>query len=278
MPDQVLDDAAWQDALDDPRLQLTPTLGDFARGRVRMVTNWDTAERKLDAHLVYACRQGRISARLGGSWHHLHAGAICLVPPQVSFRFLAQEPPVLARFRLRIALGTRTVAWGRSARIVAMDAALERLVDLLVDELHADADSALAADIARAFCRAFARMEDHTVGVNSGPRRLTGDQMAVLSSDLARRPCAISPRDLAHRLRVSPDWASRLIRATTGLSPRAWIVRERIRIATDLLSQGLTPTAVAQRLGYQDPRLFGRQFRSVLGCPPGVWQRRVQRE
>jgi AraC-like DNA-binding protein len=51
-----------------------------------------------------------------------------------------------------------------------------------------------------------------------------------------------------------------------------------MRLACDLLDQGLTLSMTATRLGYRDPRLFGRQFRSVRGMSPGAWQRRLRRE
>lgn len=257
---------------------MTPSLAGFPRGRARMPLDWDTTDQCLDAHLVYVCRQGRIAACLDGTRQSLSAGDICLVPPHCPFRFQSQALPVIARFRLSVRCAGREVAWGTRARIIAMDATLERLVDLLVDELHEHGSGPLAADLARAFCRAFATNQRRQGDAKRRRARLTGDQLAELAAAVARQPCAVTPRLLAHRLGLTSDWAARLIRAATGLSPRAWIVRERLRLAAELLTQSLSPGLVAQRLGYRDPRLFGRQFRAFFGCTPGAWQRRMRRE
>lgn len=274
----VLADEAWSAALDDPGLHLTPTLAGSPRGRVRVGANWESRLKTLDVHLVYACRRGRISVWVAGAWQQFAAGEVCLIPPQTPFRFQSRTQPMLARFRLRVAKDGQDLALGRAARIVAMDATLERLVDLLVDELHADESTPLVQDLARAFCRGFARSGSRRTAKPTGHGSLTADQLAMLVASVARRPCGTTPRDLARQLGLGLDWASRLIRARTGLAPRAWLVRERVRLAVELLSQGLTPQATALRLGYGDARLFGRQFRSIHGCPPGAWQRRATRE
>jgi AraC-like DNA-binding protein len=271
----ILADDVWPAALDGPGLRLTPSLAGSPRGRVRMGANWESRLKTLDVHLVYACRRGRISVWLAGAWQQFAAGEVCLIPPQTPFRFQSRTQPMLARFRLRVTRNGQDLALGHTARIVAMDATLERLVDLLVDELHADESTPLVQDLARAFCRAFARS---VTARPTGHGSLTADQLAMLAANVARRPCGTTPRDLARQLGLGLDWASRLIRARTGLAPRAWLVRERIRLAAELLSQGLTPQATALRLGYGDARLFGRQFRSIHGCPPGAWQRRATRE
>jgi AraC-like DNA-binding protein len=276
MTRRTLDDSAWLRALDDGSLRLVPTLTGYHRGRLRLARHWDTSEQSISEHLVYACRGGRIAAHLARVPHNLVPGTICLVPPGVAFRFQAEAggEPLLARFRFSALVRGGPVRWGSTARLAALDAALERLIDLIIDELPESADDRLAEDVTRAFCRAFVRARSRV----SSPGRLGRDQLAALAAEVARRPCATGPRELAFRLGLSLDWASRLIRASTGLPPRTWILRERMRLACGLLGDGLPPSVVATRLGYRDPRLFGRQFRTIQGMTPGAWLRRTRRE
>ncbi len=58
-----------------------------------------------------------------------------------------------------------------------------------------------------------------------------------------------------------------------GSPPRRWLVETRVRLAAQELADGREAAwTVAQRLGWSDPKLFGRQFRAVMGAPPGRWR------
>lgn len=94
-----------------------------------------------------------------------------------------------------------------------------------------------------------------------------------LSAHHADRP---TPADLARVVGLSPDWFRRAFARTYGLSPRAWIVRERIRAAAQRLSDhpDLGVAALAAEFGYADHRLLDRQFRAVIGRSPSAWRRR----
>jgi transcriptional regulator GlxA family with amidase domain len=58
------------------------------------------------------------------------------------------------------------------------------------------------------------------------------------------------------------------------MSPQAWVMAERMARARELLAgTTLTMAQIAERLGYDDPAFFGKQFRRHAGCPPAVWRR-----
>jgi AraC-like DNA-binding protein/mannose-6-phosphate isomerase-like protein (cupin superfamily) len=273
---RTLDDGAWRRALDDGSLRLAPSLSGHPRGRLRLSHDWDTRERILDEHLVYVCRRGRITATVSGNRRAVEPGTVSIIPPGLAFRFRAEAgaEPLLARFRFSARLAGKPVGWGTGLRHARLDDTLERLVDLIIDGMPWETDDRLADDLTRAFCRAADRASVGTP-VRGGIGR---EQLAALAVELARRPCSTGPRELARRLGLSLDWAGRLFRASTGMPLRTWILHERMRLACDLLDQGLTLSMTATRLGYRDPRLFGRQFRSVRGMSPGAWQRRLRRE
>ncbi|MEV0291156.1 AraC family transcriptional regulator [Kribbella sp. NPDC050820] len=74
--------------------------------------------------------------------------------------------------------------------------------------------------------------------------------------------------------KLAPDTFSRLFRAETGRTFRAYCVAARIERARELLTEtALNVTEVAQALGYNDYRLFARQFEQHnQGCPPSRWR------
>jgi AraC-like DNA-binding protein len=76
---------------------------------------------------------------------------------------------------------------------------------------------------------------------------------------------------------LSPDWFRRVFQRSYGCSPRAWILRERIRLAAQRLIDEPAESigAVAAGFGYKDQYLFSRQFRQVMGKSPRDWRREV---
>src|SRR5690606_23344363 len=83
----------------------------------------------------------------------------------------------------------------------------------------------------------------------------------------------LAPRDLARHLGLAPLAFTRSFRASTGVPPRVWLVRERIHHAAERLRQGREPiAAVAEAFGYANPFLFTRQFTAVMGRSPRSWR------
>ena len=61
-----------------------------------------------------------------------------------------------------------------------------------------------------------------------------------------------TPRELADALHLSPDYFSRIFRRTFSVSPRRWLLNERIRLAAVLLAKpGISVSEVAYRFGYR---------------------------
>jgi AraC family transcriptional activator FtrA len=80
---------------------------------------------------------------------------------------------------------------------------------------------------------------------------------------------------LARRASMSPRTLQRQFRETVGLSPTAWIVRERVGLAKDVLqSSGAPLAAVADRVGFSSVESFRRHFRKVVGTSPSAYRSR----
>lgn len=87
---------------------------------------------------------------------------------------------------------------------------------------------------------------------------------------------AMTVASIAARLGCSPDHLTRKFRAERGMTLNAWINRERVQLARELL--GLPNHNIAQvgwTCGYTSPSYFIRVFRGQTGMTPGDWRRRM---
>lgn len=80
--------------------------------------------------------------------------------------------------------------------------------------------------------------------------------------------------DIAEIAGLSTKQLERLTHRAMGLPPRAIVQRLRIEHAVRLMgATQLTAGEVAAACGFYDQSSFTRQFRAVLGLPPGVYRR-----
>ncbi len=89
-------------------------------------------------------------------------------------------------------------------------------------------------------------------------------------ADIARAPeRAWSVRDLAHECFVSADHFTRLFRQVRGVTPREFILRQRIDAAKRLLlASSHSVGRIAQLTGFSDIYHFSRQFKAHAGRSP----------
>ncbi|HYE04630.1 MAG TPA: AraC family transcriptional regulator [Planctomycetota bacterium] len=262
----------WATLLDDPAVSVVPTLLGFPRARFTAAAGWDTGLRAIEQDLVYVVARGRMTAALAAdALVAVGAGELCFVPAGAPFRFVAARPaPTVERFRLVATRGADRLTLAAAPFAVRVDADLRRALDGVLAELA-------RADVASAALRATGATLLIALARSAGPAQggLAPALLARLAAFVERDPWC-SPRDLARAAGLTHDWFTRAFRRATGVAPRAWIVRERIRLAAARLAAGdETAEAVAQAIGYRDAKLFGRQFRAVLGAPPAAWRRRA---
>lgn len=81
--------------------------------------------------------------------------------------------------------------------------------------------------------------------------------------------------DLAAELGVTAEHLSRIYRRETGSTPLAYLTREKIRHACELLQDTtLSCKEVHARLGYDNASHFARTFRRVTGITPSEFRKR----
>jgi AraC-like DNA-binding protein len=82
--------------------------------------------------------------------------------------------------------------------------------------------------------------------------------------------------DLATLAKVAGLSRSHLIRAfrrQIGLTPHAFLIDRRVRLARSLLRQGESPVAVAAAVGFADQAHLTRAFKARVGVTPGHYAR-----
>lgn len=255
-------------ALATGRTPADATLDGFPLGWLQAPPAWDTGVRQLDEHLFYLVGLGSIALEIGDSSYEAHAGCAVLIPPKTPFRSRSGSArPAFWRARLRL-----PSRW--DGPLVTPDAQeLEPVISLLIAEASGQAAHRDAAvrGLLLVLLAGLRRLDGGTP-----ERRLTAAQRALLERHADADPDA-TPRDLARQLGLTLDYATRLVRATYGRPPRRWLLERRMHAAAVRVAEGDEPIArIAQDLGYADPRLFGRQFRQILGAPPGRFRDRVR--
>jgi AraC-like DNA-binding protein len=98
---------------------------------------------------------------------------------------------------------------------------------------------------------------------------LIDQAQALLLADLRH---AIDLPRIASTLGVSYDTLRRRWLRRHGLSPGRWRLLRRIEQVKDLIAAGATLEEAAETTGFCDRGFLARQFRAVVGMPPGRWR------
>lgn len=81
---------------------------------------------------------------------------------------------------------------------------------------------------------------------------------------------------LARRGYLSRRSLSRRFLAATGETPYAWVLRQRVRLAGDLLADPHTTVeTVAHRVGFSTGTALRQHFRAAMGCTPTQFRARL---
>jgi len=277
---QFLSEEKWLTLLADPRTEIQLDL-QGSQGRFESGPGWDTQLRRIDQHLVYFICEGQCSATINGKRSQPTAGSLCWVCPGTTFRFSngpEDRLPVLYRFRFTAM--NRGVSYGPQGpfRLVTQAWALFELVHQLV--MEADRPGTFSR------WRKQSMISLLSIGVfeaRSATRRnvLFDDaQRMAISSFLAKEPPARqTPAVLARHLGFSHDYFSRIFRRSYGVSPRTWLLKQRLAQAAVLLRESTQRISeIAERLGYAELYLFSRQFHQMYGTSPREWRKSTGHE
>lgn len=79
---------------------------------------------------------------------------------------------------------------------------------------------------------------------------------------------------LARKASMSTRSLQRKFKQCTGIAPYAWLTRERISMAKELLEAGRVPLSrVAEKVGFESAESFRRHFRLIAGVSPAAYRK-----
>ncbi len=234
-----------------------------------------------DAHMVGVTEQGVQQFRCRGTLHNSTPGRIILIeagevhdghavdPDGFTYRALYLDVAWLQRScdRRRMESGQRvtvdfratlqqdprlteailqafSVIRGRELRL-ARDAALDRLIDLLMQVQEETSDPVRPDPVVR---------------------RLRDLLDARMTEDLGLD-------DLAAETGIDRFRLTRAFQAAYGLAPHAYLVQLRLTAARRYLAKGLSPAEAAAAVGFADQSHLGRWFRRAYRLTPAAYRR-----
>jgi AraC-like DNA-binding protein len=264
-------EAVWLEALGDPRTAVSLPLW----GHHTVPASWQIDVR-LREQLLYLVTAGAAQGMAEHESISLEPGSMLWAPPGAVIRLglkRGAEPITLYRFRLRVTRGGKDLCPRRKTLLLRHSWPLRPTFHELLDELAAP--RTFAHQRVRGLLQSlFVQIFRHQQQTTAGTTVLSAGQLQRLTQRVGKNPAGrLTPADLAAELKLSHDYFSRMFRATTHLSPRRWLMEERIRRAAHhILDSDQSLTHIAELFGYNDLYLFSRQFKQVMGASPRAYR------
>ena len=104
--------------------------------------------------------------------------------------------------------------------------------------------------------------------------------LAVMKAAAQISTAPLDPEVAARAVEAAPyndDYFHRAFRDRLGRTPRQYQEYCRMERAMSLLERGMSPSQVAEEIGYADPYYFSRAFKRQMGISPRGHQQRVKR-
>jgi AraC-like DNA-binding protein len=241
--------------------------------------NWAVEPRIIEEHLIYFNVRNSMEARIEGKRVRLDTGSLIWIRPRTEFSFALTTPgKPIELYRFRLALQTREQAPAFPPyRMVREAWEIRTTFDTLIEELQTERPSkterlrALAVLIFSSVFRIEEQADASTARLRPSQCEKLREYMGTCTKEWP------GPADLAKELDLSLDYFSRLFTRTYGCAPRAWLVKERIRLAAQRLVDSNTSIGqLAEETGYPDVYTFSRQFKKVTGLSPRAYRRRQE--
>lgn len=245
-------------------------------GYVTVQKEWRIPSRIIGQHLAYFFVDGECTGRVDGTPIHLSAGSFMWLSPGVTHEFsIPLGAPVFTLFFFKVLIarkGKKCLRLKEDILLVRSAWRLQPYIEELIEELQMPqpfSERRTRCLLTLTLSAALGNRGNPVSGAVLSQvqrRRL----MQYAQDRISQRP---TPADLARMLGLSPDYFARTFHRSFGISPRRWLVLERVRRAAIMLSESdLSVSQVAYSLGYSDVYLFSRQFKMALGRSPNSYR------
>ncbi len=229
----------------------------------------------LQGHDLIYCVSGAGVVRIDQAWHDVAAGQLCWISGSLPHAHAANPKDPW------------TVMWIR-LDAPNMDAFRTRLMGQ-----DATINITNGAALVAWFQRLFSCMKQRPLNADLALHGLAADLLILLDAEMRGRPDQILPPPLARLIqamsaqpqlpwseeamqkvaRVSSPHLRRLFRQYLQVTPRAWLRRERIMLAQEMLLASETKIAsIAEACGFADIYHFSKEFKKSVGQPPREWR------
>jgi AraC-like DNA-binding protein len=268
----------WFQAVGDPHCPISFTRG----GTVTVATGWGTPVRRMVEHRLYFVIEHAFEIEFDGQRVRISAGDFLWVMPQVPHALALPKRSMSCTFhwlRVRIAVPSRQAeVQPASTPIVLKDSwHLRPAFELLDEEWNQQLEYREQRLRSLLLVICIQAMRAHAVGGPAGPVLTAAQRQRLKELAATHTVRRLSPALLAREMRLSHDYFSRVFRRSFGVTPRRWLMQERIRqAALRLCTSVQSVSQIAQVFGYDDVYLFSRQFKDVMGQGPLAYRRRAR--
>ena len=249
-------------------------------GRVRCEPGWTLGRgwsdqlTDFDLWLVWS---GRGSMRLSDREVPMRAGTCIWMRP--GGRYEARQDPEdrlgLSFIHFRVKPALEFVPPFEAVEVRSLEFTVGML-DEVVRRKNEDAGLAarLLGDLLAVLARDHGRMDGAGAAAPTAMSRRREREMRALSARILEQPGEKwRVGDLAKAVGLAPDHFSRVFRDVVGERPQAFVLRNRVVRAQQLLLQtDLQVGEIAHLLGFRDGFYFSRQFRAFCGVAPSRYR------
>ncbi len=87
---------------------------------------------------------------------------------------------------------------------------------------------------------------------------------------------SLTVQSISEHLNISPEYFRKLFGSVYGISPRKYIINERIKRARDLLdSNGFSIGQISRMCGYESESYFSKEFKRICGYSPSDYSKKI---
>ncbi|MBV8048365.1 MAG: AraC family transcriptional regulator [Paludibacterium sp.] len=237
-----------------------------------------------EEYVVNALTLGAQSYRHRGGTHLAGVGALVLINPgevhtgqtahETGWAYRGYYPSASLLQRLAREISGQTGINPYFRQTVVLDGWLAQQLNLLHGLLRTSSDCLQREAALQAV---FAQVLQRHMAVRPQAVPDAGNAVSKAQQMLADDPGGnLSLNTLSQTVGLSPWQLCRQFKRRIGLSPVAWRNQLRVSRARGLLASGMPPGEVAQTLGFADQAHLTRVFCSIVGTPPGRYQRTMR--